>query len=544
MPLAIELAAAQAEPGRIGELERAVAADLDVLATTMRDVPPRQRSLRAMFKYAWALLPAEEKRALAGVSVIQHPFSAEAGQEIAECTAMALEGLAEKSLLHAAEPGQYALHEVVRQYALEALEQTARGADATQDRHSAYFLGMLARWEGALTGPAQGQRLAEMEAVVDDVRAAWKWAVATAKMDQLVEAEGALFHFYNRRSHFREGARQFARAAETARVEGECPLALAAFLGREAYFRRRLGEQGAALCLAKESAELTREGTGGNAVEAFALGVLASVKSQRGNHDQARRLLEGALALYQKAGDEAGLAATLNALGTVASHTGAYEQALGYYEACLARQEAVEDREMMAACYNNMGVAYYHLAEPAKTEVLFAQSLAIRAEIGDKQGEAKLRNNLGVIAMKQGKLEEAAAYLEASRAAHTALGVERGVALSLLHLGELALVREEPVRAGKLLKEAMARARATGATTVMLEVVVALGQLAEQTGDAARAVALLSLAATDSQAKAETRAAARAALAEVEARLSAAARRAAREQGARLTLAEVATGKE
>jgi hypothetical protein len=118
------------------------------------------------------------------------------------------------------------------------------------------------------------------------------------------------------------------------------------------------------------------------------------------------------------------------------------------------------------------------------------------------------------------------------------------VALSLLHLGELALVREEPVRAGKLLKEAMARARATGATTVMLEVVVALGQLAEQTGDAARAVALLSLAATDSQAKAETRAAALAALAEVEARLSAAARRAAREQGARLTLAEVATGKE
>jgi len=47
MPLAIELAAAAARTLPLAEVERAIRANLDVLATTLRDVPTRHRSMRA-----------------------------------------------------------------------------------------------------------------------------------------------------------------------------------------------------------------------------------------------------------------------------------------------------------------------------------------------------------------------------------------------------------------------------------------------------------------------------------------------------------------
>ena len=548
MPLAIELAAARAEPGQIGELEEAVAANLDVLATSMQDVPHRQRSLRAMFDYSWQLLAAGERQALAGLSVFHDPFTTEAAREVAGSAATVLAGLAEKSLLRSPQPGRYELHSVIGQYARDALAGMPAGPETVQARHSAYYLGLLAGWEQALAGPEQGERLAQMARVLDDVRAAWQWALAQANVPALAAAGTALFQFFNRRSRFREGARLFAQAAAAAREEGAQTLALAAFLGRESYFRRRLGEQETALRLAEESVALATVAGDGNAVRAFALSVLATVSSQRGEHEAAVCYLEEALALYRALDDEAGIASTLNTLGTIASHRGAYQRALRYYEDSLKRQQVLGDRELMAACYNNMGIAHYYLGDLGKTAELFEKSLAIRGEIGDRQGEAKLLNNLGVLLLNQERVEEAAAHFEKSRAAHAALGVQRGLAISLLHLGEIALVREDPTRAEALLAQAMAQATAVGATLVMLEVVVALGRLAGQEGDAARAVALLSLVAAHPQAKADTRAEAQELLGEIEGALSPEGRAAARERGRRLTLAggaaDVATQRE
>lgn len=57
MPLALELAAAQVRTAPLPVLLAAVRENLDTLATTMRDVPARHRSLRAVFDHSWQLLP-------------------------------------------------------------------------------------------------------------------------------------------------------------------------------------------------------------------------------------------------------------------------------------------------------------------------------------------------------------------------------------------------------------------------------------------------------------------------------------------------------
>jgi predicted ATPase len=52
MPLAIELAAAGMRTLPLAEIERQLRANLDLLATSLRDVPTRHRSMCAVFDHS------------------------------------------------------------------------------------------------------------------------------------------------------------------------------------------------------------------------------------------------------------------------------------------------------------------------------------------------------------------------------------------------------------------------------------------------------------------------------------------------------------
>jgi predicted ATPase len=51
----------------VAELTR----NLDLLASRLRDLPPRQRSILAVYDYIWTLLTAEEKASLAALAVFR-----------------------------------------------------------------------------------------------------------------------------------------------------------------------------------------------------------------------------------------------------------------------------------------------------------------------------------------------------------------------------------------------------------------------------------------------------------------------------------------
>ena len=71
MPLAIELAAAGTRLLSIGEIEQQIRSNLDVLATSLRDVPARHRSLRAVFDQSWNLLDPPERTLLSRLAVFR-----------------------------------------------------------------------------------------------------------------------------------------------------------------------------------------------------------------------------------------------------------------------------------------------------------------------------------------------------------------------------------------------------------------------------------------------------------------------------------------
>src|SRR5262249_10299794 len=136
MPLGIELAATWVSMLSCQEIAQQIEHNIDFLAVSIRDLPERHRSIRAVFDHSWKLLTLEERQALQRLSVFRGGFTREAAAQVAGASLGGLSALVTKSLLHRTIQGRYDVHELVRQYIGRQLEQLPLDHDATYARFS------------------------------------------------------------------------------------------------------------------------------------------------------------------------------------------------------------------------------------------------------------------------------------------------------------------------------------------------------------------------------------------------------------------------
>jgi len=81
--------------------------------------------------------------------------------------------------------GRYELQELVRQYVTEKLvAQSARDEQmAVLDRHCHYYLNFLSQRKADLRGRRQAEALAEMNLEIENIRGAWRWALAEGQVE-------------------------------------------------------------------------------------------------------------------------------------------------------------------------------------------------------------------------------------------------------------------------------------------------------------------------------------------------------------------------
>jgi predicted ATPase len=137
MPLGILLAAAWAPMLTPAEIVAQIRSGLDFLETDLRGVPERQRSMRATFDHSWRLLTQREREVFQALSVFRGGFTQEAAQEVTGASLRTLLGLVNKSFLERTPTGRYQVHELLRQYAQEKLDQEPTASQAVHDRHCA-----------------------------------------------------------------------------------------------------------------------------------------------------------------------------------------------------------------------------------------------------------------------------------------------------------------------------------------------------------------------------------------------------------------------
>lgn len=209
MPLAIELAAAWMRLMGCPAIAAEIAKDLDFLAGELRDVPPRHRSLRAVFDHSWLLLSEPEQAVMRQLAVFRGGFEREAAEAVTGASLTLLAALVDKSLLQACSGGRYQMHPLLQQYAETRLRQVPTECEQARDRHCHLYLDLLRQQDAPMKSSGFREAQQAIRADLDNVRAAWRWALEREAIEQLRPALLSLFFFYSDAGWYLEGEESF-----------------------------------------------------------------------------------------------------------------------------------------------------------------------------------------------------------------------------------------------------------------------------------------------------------------------------------------------
>ncbi len=215
MPLAIELAASWVDTLSLRDILVEIEQNLDFFATSQRNVPPRQRSIRAVFDTTWQRLSADERRIFARLSIFAGGFTRAAAHDVAGATVSMLSRLANKSLLsYDQSRDRYGVHELLRQYASERLSATPRLEEHTRERHCAHFSATLQRLRWDMEGAGKARAVEVIDADFENMQLAWYYAVDRRLWSHIDRAIGGWEHFCYWRGRLREGAASYSHAVD------------------------------------------------------------------------------------------------------------------------------------------------------------------------------------------------------------------------------------------------------------------------------------------------------------------------------------------
>lgn len=228
LPLAISLAASWVELLSPSEILNEVRRDIDFLDVDAVSADARHRSMRAVFDATWERLDVTGQEQLARLAVFRGGFTRQAAQEVAGASLRSLATLVRHSLLQR-DPasGRYAIHELLRQYAEQRLA-AANLRDDAEARHGAWYADVVHALEGRLGAPDQRGALAELDADLDNIRAAWDSAVRRSDLGVIGKALSGLATFYGLRTMNEEACARIGAALSQVQSipEGVRPLDL------------------------------------------------------------------------------------------------------------------------------------------------------------------------------------------------------------------------------------------------------------------------------------------------------------------------------
>lgn len=456
MPLGIVLAAAWVDMLSLDEIAAEIERSLDFLETEMRDLPTRQRSLRAVFAYSWALLSSDEQAAFQRLAIFRGGFTREAAHAVSDASLRTLAALVNQSLLQRRPDGRYAIHELLRQYAESRLIANPTEAMQTRSFHSAYYAAYLTDLEQQLYAGHELEVLAGVEIEFDNIRLAWDWAVAQRNREEIEAALICLWWVYSTHHRYDEAKAQFS-AAETILRANEIPergwsLLLAKLVTIKGSFedakvlidllkvvaedslesemgfhfnilianilyegeqQEEFIQQQARKCLA-----LTRDRNRPweLAYTCLKLGMMIGRAGQ--NWDETVRLMEESLMRFRALSAPWGV--TLAARWCSNNHflQGDYLAAYQHSQEALRLSQMQPDRLLIAHIYQGIGLIWYELGDYAQMGACYQEALTIIRELGHAEWTAFFIGEMSSVSIAVGDFDQAESWIRQALAIH------------------------------------------------------------------------------------------------------------------------------
>ena len=459
LPLAIELAAARIKMLPPKAMLQRLGSRLKLLTGGARDLPERQRTLRATIEWSFALLDEGEQLLFARLAVFSGGRTLEAIEVICDAegdlpveTFEGVSSLLDKSLLRQEEGSsgepRFVMLETVHEFAREKLEES-REAEEIKRVHAQYFLTLAEEAYPELKGANQLEWLDRLEAEHDNMRAALTLALERKEAEVAISLGGALWLFWFVRGYHSEGRRWLQEALA-------------------------IDERGS-----PDSRAMALAGVGWLAV-------------QQGDLDRAQEVCEEGLEVLEHEGREARDAklGLLVCLGWVALDRDDYERATQLFEESLALSQQTRDTYWHATSLSNLALVSHYRRDSERATELYEESMDLFREQGDKQSLAYCLNNMAMVVYSQGDLGRAAQLTEESVALLRELGARGGVALGLCNLGWMALLQDDLGRAADIFRESLSLSWDAGLNQLVQSALEGFACVAGAKGDSERAARL------------------------------------------------------
>ncbi len=417
IPLAIELAAARINVLAPQSMLARLQGSLTLLSDGDRDLPPRQRTLRATMDWSHNLLTEGERILFRRFAVFVGGSALEAIEGVCNTAGdLGIEpldgvfGLVDKSLLTRrsgpSEDVRFVMLETIHEYAQERL--TASGELATmRQAHAAYFLAWIEDVTQKLYGPGEEDWFTRIEAEHDNLRAALAWANEARNESAALRLAAAMRRFWYVRGYWSEGRRWIESI-------------------------------------------LTWSTAGPPHARAGALFGLGNLLAMLGVPANAQPYLEQALQLYRSMGDKRSISNVLQHLGHAALALGDYARAEAFLEESIHLAREVGDLALLAMSLSQLGMLVGMRGDYTRAESLLLDSLAVGRNAGSHRDTSVALATLGFLAIRQTKDQEASEWLRAATI-EARIVDEPWMNVALLDGFAALAVREAPERAARLL---------------------------------------------------------------------------------------------
>jgi predicted ATPase/DNA-binding SARP family transcriptional activator len=429
LPLAIELAAAQAKALSVTEIAALLADRFRFFRSWRRVADPRHQTLRATIDWSYGLLTDDERELLAGLSVFAGGFNLDAVAAV--CLygddAVALDRVARLvgSSLVVAEERQgatrYRLLETIRDYAAERLDES-RGDEGLRRAHAEYFVRLAseARWGFIdFSWEQQRQGLAQLDNERDNLHAAMEWALGAAS-DLALPLAVALRPYWLIRGYLRQGLDWLERALALPRREE--PRVRAEGAAAAALLARLVGDFARAQRFADEAVVVAR-GAEHPVALATGLNVLVTLAGLGGDFGRAHTLSAESVAIARKAGSPRMESIDWYILAEAAANDGRHAEAIEAGGKALELARTIEDAEAMSLALGQLGLAAAQEGRLQDAREQLVEALGHVQILGFPGAGASCCDALALVAAGWGDLARAARLLGAADALRVASGV-------------------------------------------------------------------------------------------------------------------------
>jgi predicted ATPase/DNA-binding SARP family transcriptional activator len=491
-PLGLELAAVWVRRLPLSEIAGEIGSNLDFLGAAHPDRERRHHSLRSVFDQSWGRLTSAEQQALQRLSVFVGGFRAEAARHVANVPLPILAALADKSLLRLSPSGRYDRQDLLYRYMREKLAEHPDERTEAEERHGRYFLQFLAKRGDEIIGPEGKAALGALDEELENIRAAWRWAVDRVRVEDIGQTVVQAAVFYDRRARFHEGFAAFA--ALTAALGEDEPshhLTLGDALVRQGWFAMRLGQYAEARALAERGFALL---PAGSPSAMHGLNAVANIAERTGGYQVAEGRFKQAITLAKKYGFSTRQADFLIHLASVLAALGRYKEAESRVDQAMVLYERVlypVGKVFGLVEQGNLALATGRLEE---AEAFFRQGLSLARNLGVQQRVPSLLQGLAEVAHARGAFQEALLLGKEELTLTRAEGDRSMEAASLYIAARSSAALGADREALGQLQEGLSLVWPTGETPRLLEGLVCLAELRIKQGKADTAAPLLDLA--------------------------------------------------